>query len=73
VGRFARRPVRRAGEHWTTESAAPPRRERLWEGMFGLGVLVLGLVPILAAIPALLLILVLGGSGPLLLGGPGLC
>lgn len=61
----------RAGERWPTEPAPAPRRSRLWKGMFGLGLLVIGLVPLLAATPALLLMRVLAGNGALVPGGPG--
>lgn len=60
-----------AGERWPAESAPPPRRRLFWKAMFGVGVLAQGLVPILAALPSLLLMAVLSGTGLLKFAGPG--
>ena len=49
-----------AGERWPDEPAPAPHRRRLWRAMYGVGVVVQTLLPLLAAVPGILLLSTFG-------------
>ena len=56
------REVGRAGERWPATVAPPARRARRWRAMFGVGMAIKNLVPLAAAIPGVLILLLLTGG-----------
>jgi hypothetical protein len=54
------RSVGRAGERWPAPPSSPPRSRRLWRAMYAAGVLVQSFVPLIAAGPGLVLLVVFG-------------
>ena len=63
--RWAGSPARRighAGEEWPRDPAPLPRAPRFWKAMYGAGVIALSLLPLAAALPGLLLLLLSGAD-----------
>jgi len=61
--RWAGSPARHVGEAgagWPADAPRPSRHARLWRAMYGLGLTVISVLPLLAAIPGMLLITLLG-------------
>ncbi|WP_084269904.1 Pls/PosA family non-ribosomal peptide synthetase [Patulibacter minatonensis] len=67
--RWAGSPARyvgRAGEGWPAEDPPRPAHRRLWRGMFVLGTVVQALLPLVAFVPAGLVLWALGAPAPTL-------
>ena len=63
--RWAGSPARRigqAGAEWPRARAPVPRARRFWKVMYGVGVIALSLLPLAAAVPGLLLLLLSGAD-----------
>jgi non-ribosomal peptide synthetase-like protein len=54
------RPVGEAGAGWPAARPQPSRHARLWRGMYGLGLSLISVLPLLAMIPGVLLVTLLG-------------
>lgn len=51
-----------AGESWPGAGPRPSRRRRLWRAMYGVGLAVLSVVPLIAALPGIVIVSVLAPS-----------
>jgi non-ribosomal peptide synthetase-like protein len=49
-----------AGETWPSEPPRPTARRRLWKAMYGVGLAAVSVLPLLAAVPGILLVSALG-------------
>ncbi len=79
--RWAGSPVRYegpAGLAWPSHTPRPSKRRHLWKAMYGVGLAVISLLPLLAAVPGILLLTALGSGlgtlrfplGSILTGAP---
>jgi len=56
------RHIGEAGASWPTRRPVPARRRRVWQAMFGVGMGLLNLIPLIAALPAFLVLDALGAD-----------